>query len=145
MTVNKKEKLEDGTFVISRFIEACAMNEALAAQFMRALSQWDEAYCVAQVYEEHGLQGFSYNDQIDHSIIKNGDSWVEKEESRWVLSAFGKMNQLNECYYRNTGTHFKGFVDRNDYTALNAFMADFQHEYDVYMSGGHQDVLMVIA
>lgn len=142
---NNSGKVEKGKVLVSRFVEACAMNEALAEQFMECISRWDEVYCIVEVYEKKGLEGFAYNDRIAHSIIENGISWFVKEEIRRMRRVFRKMNELDSYYYDQTGLHFKGYVNGNDFDATSVFLADFQLDYDRYMSGGHQDVLVAVA
>lgn len=141
----KNGSLGFGEVSIPRFNEAYANFEELGHLLMNAWNKWDHYYSIVEEYRLNGITAFRYNQKLYEAIIEDGIEFFEHREAKMSESMFAYLNALDKKYAEMTGKHFKGFVDKKNHSERSEFLAYFIHQFDVYMSGGHQDVLVAVA
>ena len=143
--MRKNGSLEFGEVSIPRFNEAYASFEKLGHQFMDAWNKWDHYYSIVEEYRLNGITAFRYNQKLYEAIIEDGIEYFEHREMKLSEKMFNAMHYLDKMYFKETGKHFKGFIDKRNHSERSEFLAYFIHQFDIYMSGGHQDVLVAVA
>lgn len=131
-----------GEISIEEFNRAYSTFDKLGHLLMEAWSKWDGYYSIVEEYRLNGVESFQYNTRLYQAIVENGIGYFEHREEKTAEKMFSYLNALDRKYADTSGRHFKGFVKKEDKTA---FLADFTHAFDIYMSGGHQDTLVAVA
>lgn len=132
-----------GRVDIPRFLDAYTYSEEKADRFMNAYFSWIEAYdeaCLANEYlAEIDKESFDY--------IETGKNsrYYAAEADRYMIAAFHAINSLDKVYVTATKNHIKGWVNSKDLREIRRFMIRFHRDYDAYMSGGHEDVVVAVA